>query len=300
MQKVANMPFDFTGKVIAITGAASGIGFATAQLLYTSGATLSLSDARSDALLASVKRLTTSDQDDAQLKATAEDRSTLPIPTSISNASSSNSDVLYQDDKILAIAVNVASSSQVDSWISQTVSKFGRLDGAANMAGVASRAAGINAITEISDEDWAFMMDVNLNGVFYCMRAQLRAMQNCGVESGSIVNASSIYGVEGKAFSSDYSTSKHGVVGLTRSAAKEFGGKGIRVNAVAPGIIDTPMVQNLTGSFLEDHQRTMTYGQALHRMADPMEIANINAFLLGEDSSFVTGAVYMCDGGQVC
>ncbi|KAF2657159.1 NAD(P)-binding protein [Lophiostoma macrostomum CBS 122681] len=258
------MPFDFKDKVIAISGAASGIGFATAEYLYQAGAILSLSDARSDALVAAVER------------------------------------ILHQEDRILAMKVNVASSAQVNSWISQTVESFQRLDGAANMAGVSSRAVGIHPITEVSDEDWQFNIDINLSGVFYCMRAQLQAMQKCGTERGSIVNASSIYGIAGKACSTDYSAAKHGVVGLTRSVAKEFGGKGIRVNCVAPGIINTPMVQNLSERFLEGHQRTLQHEQALHRMADAMEIAKVNAFLLSEDSSFVTGAVYVADGGQMC
>src|SRR5205823_11343081 len=98
-----------------------------------------------------------------------------------------------------------------------------------------------------SDEDWLSNIDINLNGTFYSMRAELRIMEkSTGKVNGSIVNASSIYGIQGKACSSDYAAAKHGVVGLTRSVAKEFGGKGIRVNCVAPGIIDTPMVQNLS------------------------------------------------------
>lgn len=222
------MPFDFAGKVIAITGAASGIGFATAQHLYSCGANLSLTDVRKEALEAAIDILLGEPSED--LKAKSADRKTLPNP----GGQEMQSALVYSDARILAATTNVASSSQVNDWIEQTVQKFGKLDGAANMAGVSSRAAGIHPITEVSDEDWQFMIDINLTGVFYCMRAELRAMEKCGTAKGSIVNASSIYGIEGKACSTDYSAAKHGVVGLTRSVAKEFGGKGIRVNCVAP------------------------------------------------------------------
>ncbi|KAF2245902.1 NAD(P)-binding protein [Trematosphaeria pertusa] len=299
------MPFDFTGKIIAVSGAASGIGFATAQYLYSAGASLSLTDVREDALKAATERLVTapSPTTDKQLQAKSADRSTLPGAV---NAKPDSSTIVHDAPRLLAMTANVANSAHVDAWIARTVEKFAKLDGAANMAGVSSRAAGVHPITEVSDEDWAFNIDINLTGTFYCMRAQLRAVQTSSAGSGngktnaSIVNASSIYGIQGKACSADYSAAKHGVVGLTRSVAKEFGGKGIRVNCVAPGIIDTPMVQNLSPEFLEGHNRTLQFEQSLHRMADAEEIARVNAFLLSGESSFVTGAVYVADGGQVC
>lgn len=294
------MPFDFSRQVITISGAASGIGFATAQYLYSAGALLSLVDVRKEALEAAIQRLiaSLSATADKELEVKSADRSTLPGNT---NARAVSSEVIYEDPRVIAITANVANSAQVDAWIDHTIQKFGQLNGAANMAGVSSKAAGIRPITEVSDADWLFNIDINLNGTFYCMRAQLRAMvTSAGVAKGSIVNASSIYGIQGKACSSDYSAAKHGVVGLTRSVAKEFGGKGIRVNCVAPGIINTPMVQNLSAEFLEGHDRTLRYEQSLHRMADLAEIAKVNAFLLSDESSFVTGAVYVADGGQIC
>jgi NAD(P)-dependent dehydrogenase (short-subunit alcohol dehydrogenase family) len=226
------MPFDFTGRTIAVSGAASGIGFATASYLYANGASLSLTDVRKEALEAALSLLLNpSDKEQSKdLVTKSADRSTLPKP----GADTHESTLVYDDGRILAMTVNVANSSQVNNWIESTVKKFGKLDGAANMAGVSSRAAGIHPITEVSDEDWQFGIDINLTGTFYSMRAQLRAMEACGVKSGSIVNASSIYGIEGKACSTDYAAAKHGVIGLTRSVAKEFGGKGFRVNCVAP------------------------------------------------------------------
>lgn len=294
------MPFDFTGKVVAVSGAASGIGFATAQYLYTAGASLSITDVRKEALEAAIQRLVSapSPSADKELEVKSGDRSTL---LGNANAKPDVSEIVHEDDRLLAMTTNIAKSVQVDAWIGKTMEKFGRLYGAANMAGVSSKAAGVHPITEVSDEDWLFNIDINLNGTFYSMRAQLRAMEkSIDKTKGSIVNASSIYGISGKGCSSDYAAAKHGVVGLTRSVAKEFGGKGIRVNCVAPGIIDTPMVQNLSEQFLEGHNRTLQHEQSLHRMADPIEIAKVNAFLLSEDSSFMTGAVFVADGGQIC
>jgi NAD(P)-dependent dehydrogenase (short-subunit alcohol dehydrogenase family) len=217
------MPFDFAGKAIAISGAASGIGFATASYLYSAGALLSLTDVRKDALEVAIRHL---------LADSGSNRTSDLNGQEIGNGACTT--VVHEDERVIAVAADVASSNQVDEWISRTLTKFGKLDGAANMAGVSSRAAGIHPITEVSDEDWQFLIDVNLTSVFYCMRAELRAMEACGTDMGSIVNASSIYGVEGKACSADYSAAKHGVVGLTRSVAQEFGGKRIRVNCVAP------------------------------------------------------------------
>lgn len=137
------------------------------------------------------------------------------------------------DNELFSTVSDVRSSQQVNAWIDATVERFGALDGAANLAGVVHKRIGIADITEMTDEEWSFVNDINLTGVFYAVRAQLQALQKLG-KGGSIVNAASTAGIEGNARNANYSAAKHGVVGLTRSAAKEVGRKGIRINAIAP------------------------------------------------------------------
>lgn len=190
-----SVTFDFSQKTIAVTGAASGIGRATAQLLASSGARLSLADVQKEALEELV----------AELDKTGEGRVTSHI-------------------------VDVSKAEQVNSWIRETVEKHGKLDGAANLAGVIGKDISINGIEAIGDDDWAFIIGINLQGVMHCIRAEIQSMN----PNGSIVNASSIAGVTGMAKNGSYVAAKHGVVGLTRTAAKEVGDRGIRVNCVAP------------------------------------------------------------------
>ena len=181
------------GKVIAITGAASGIGFATACLLATRGAAISVADVRQEPLDAAVAN----------------------IKKSIPNV------------KIHAKAVDVRKGREVGEWLDETVKLMGPLNGAVNLAGVAKNR---QLIADTNDEDWDFVMDVNLKGVFNCIRAELQRMD----KDASIVSASSVAGLRGTGGGAAYSTSKHAVIGLTRSAAREVGVRNIRVNCIAP------------------------------------------------------------------
>ncbi|KAF2104848.1 NAD(P)-binding protein [Rhizodiscina lignyota] len=269
------MAFDFKGKVFVVSGAGSGMGLATAKLLYECGANISIVDNRREAIVAALPDITGGKV----------------------SPPSETKDAVHEDDRIIALEVDVSSSAQVNAWTEATVKKFGRLDGAANLAGITS---GKKKVVDITDEDWDRMMRVNLTGTFYATRAQVKAMESLKMEAASIVNTSSIYGISGKETSSDYSAAKHGVIGMSSSCAKEVGENGIRVNCIAPGIIDTRMVRSLPPHFLESHARTLQYGQALHRMAEAKEVANLIGFLLSDLSSFITGATYTIDGGQIC
>ena len=244
-------------KVIAITGAASGIGFETAKILASRGAILSIADNRSD-----------------------------PLSKAASTLKDSGA-------KVLSTVVDTRNKDEVESWIQATVKEFGRLDGAANLAGVIGPSMGKIGIADFTnDEEWDSIMDVNVKGVFNCLRAEMKVMTS----GASIVNAASVAGLQGSHLGAPYVASKHAVVGLTRSAAKEIGSKNVRINAVAPGIVRTPMVD-----LLESQRGPMQAGvAALGREAHPSEIGKVIAFLLSDEASFVTGAIYTVDGGWVC
>jgi NAD(P)-dependent dehydrogenase (short-subunit alcohol dehydrogenase family) len=128
------------------------------------------------------------------------------------------------------------------------------------------------------------------------MRAELRVMTG----PGSIVNAASLAGLEGYAYNANYTASKHGVVGLTRSGAKEVGQKNIRVNAVAPGLINTPMIAQAAKTAPDISESSIQTFAALARIGQPEEVGKLVAFLLSDDSSYITGAVYVVDGGKLC
>lgn len=185
----------FAGKVIAITGAAQGIGLATAQLLASRGASLCLADVQEAAL-----------EREAALIAEK-----------------------YSVDLITCL-VDVREARTVDAWIDKAIQHFQRLDGAANLAGVIGKNLGKTPVSEQDEDDWNFVLGINLTGVMHCLRAQTRVIE----KGGSIVNAASIAGLIGRPKSAAYAASKHGVIGLTRSAAKECGKDSIRVNAIAP------------------------------------------------------------------
>ena len=189
---------DFEGKVIALTGGASGMGLATAQIIHARGASIAIADVDQAAL----------------------DRATGQFDGS---------------ERVLFTKVDVTDRKAVDSWITSVVQKFGKLDGAANCAGIIGKVHGTRTLSELEDEQWDLIMGVNLTGMMYCLRAELQNLQ----DSGSIVCISSIQGTMGFAKHAAYSASKHGVIGLVRSAAKEFGERNIRVNAVTPCVSNT-------------------------------------------------------------
>ncbi|KAG0646820.1 hypothetical protein D0Z07_6225 [Hyphodiscus hymeniophilus] len=245
------------GKVIALTGGASGIGLATAKLLSTRGATVCLADIDPHALEAAESHF-----------------SVLEVPYKITK-------------------VDVTKRAEVEAWLDSVIAQYGHLDGAANCAGIIGKKHGITTLIELEDEEWDRIISVNLTGMMNSLRAELKRI----VDHGSIVNISSIQGVMGFAGSAAYVASKHGVIGLTRSAAKEVGDRNIRVNAIAPGSILTPLLRRAQEATPEEGFNTPT---AFKRPGTAEEMAGIIAFLLGPESTYVTGSVYGGDGGWNC
>ncbi|KAF2813548.1 3-oxoacyl-reductase [Mytilinidion resinicola] len=192
----------------------------------------------------------------------------------------------FPDSKITSTVVNVCSSKEVDSWINDTVATFGELNGAVNNAGIMGKWGNIDTI---EDEDWDRLMNINVGGVMRCIRAELKVL----TEGGSIVNTSSVAGLKASIALAPYVTSKHAVIGLTKCAALEAAGKRIRVNAVCPGPIETPMlVEVMKGPPLP--------GPPIARAGKPEEVAALVGYLLGPESLYTTGACIPVDGGFVC
>lgn len=183
------------GKVIAITGAAGGIGHATAELLASKGANLSLAD----------MDMTKLDHISQEIRSK------------------------YKTE-VLATPVDVSNSEQVNEWIASTAKHFTKLSGAVNLAGTIGKEFGMKLAHEVTDEDFDFVMSINVRGLMACQRAQLRHIEY----GGSIVNTASVSGKMGMPHTLAYATSKHAVIGLTRVAAAENGHRNVRVNAIAP------------------------------------------------------------------
>jgi NAD(P)-dependent dehydrogenase (short-subunit alcohol dehydrogenase family) len=191
-----------------------------------------------------------------------------------------------------AVTCDVADAAQVTFMIERAVSTYGRLDAAFNNAGVNSDEA---PLLETSDEEFERVMSVNLRGVWNCMKGELRQMMAQG--SGAIVNCSSIGGMVGSRGRSAYSASKHAVIGLTRSAALEYATKGIRINAVCPGMINTPMAVRVTKNYDAEIVRQMVAQEPIGRFGEPEEIAAAVVWLCSAAASFMIGHAMAVDGG---
>ena len=193
----------------------------------------------------------------------------------------------------IAVAVDVADAAAVAAYVEQTVREFGGLDIAFNNAGI----EGVPAPTaDCSDANWERTIAVNLTGTWLCMREQIPHMLTRG--GGSIINCSSVAGLVGFAAIPAYTASKHGVVGLTKSAALDYATQGIRVNAICPGVIHTAMVERFTHGDAEQ-TAALTAGEPMGRMGEPEEIASAVVWLASDGASFVTGQAIAVDGGWV-
>jgi len=240
----------FAGKVAVITGAASGIGEATARRLGTEGASVALADRHRERLEAVADRLRA------------------------------------EGVNVLAVATDVAVGSEVEALIAATVSSLGRLDVLVNNAGISS----FGHVTEITLEHWRHVMAVDVDSVFYGARA---ALPHLVASKGCIVNTCSISGLFADYGLAAYNTAKGAVANLTRSLAIDHAGDGVRVNAVCPGGVATPMLAEVLTNFGEEYEQLVPMG----RPARPQEIAAAIAFLASDDASYITGHLLVVDGG---
>jgi NAD(P)-dependent dehydrogenase (short-subunit alcohol dehydrogenase family) len=194
--------------------------------------------------------------------------------------------------RALAVTCNVTRSEQVQAALNRTIDTFGRLDAAFNNAGVEQP---ITAAADVTEEEWDRIVGVNLRGVFLCMKYELPLILRQG--GGTIVNTSSGAGVRGFKGQAAYAATKHGVIGLSKSAALDYAAQNVRINVVAPGIVATPMMQRFTGGTPEERQRVIAQ-EPIGRMGTPEEIAAAVLWLCSDAASFVTGATLVADGGQ--
>nr|WP_316640767.1 3-oxoacyl-ACP reductase FabG [uncultured Roseateles sp.] len=239
-------------KVCIITGAAQGIGLATALKFAAEGAIVVACDVKVAAVAEAV----------AQLRATGAQAQGYPL--------------------------NVTDREQVDAMVASVLAQFGRIDVLVNNAGITKDAR----LQKMTLEQFDAVIDVNLRGVFHCAQAVADAMVAQG--SGVILNASSVVGIYGNFGQTNYAASKFGVIGFTKTWARELGPKGVRVNAVAPGFVETPILSTIPDKVL-DHMREQV---PLKRLGKPEEIANVYAFLASDEASYVNGAVLEVSGGM--
>ena len=253
------MKITFENKVALVTGAASGLGLATAKAFAEAGASVVLSDCSEKEVLAAAKQLAD------------------------------------KGHKTLAVRCDVSDDAQVEAMVKKTMAAFGRLDAAYNNAGIQ------NVLAETAEsprDDYDRVMGVNLRGVWSCMKFELQVMREQG--SGAIVNCSSLGGLIGGNQRGTYHAAKHGVIGFTKSAALEYATRGIRVNDVCPGMIQTPMSDKMIaegqGPELDKMLQTLV---PMKRLGRPEEIADAVLWLCSDKASYVTGQSVSVDGGYV-
>jgi NAD(P)-dependent dehydrogenase (short-subunit alcohol dehydrogenase family) len=210
------------------------------------------------------------------------------------SARSAASDLAANGHKTLAVRCDVSNDAEVEAMVEKTVAAFGRLDAAYNNAGIQ------NLLAEIADatrQDYDRVMGVNLGGVWSCMKFELQHMRKQG--SGAIVNCSSLGGLVGGAERANYHAAKHGVLGLTKSAALEYAARGIRINAICPGLIQTPMSDQMVAAGQGEALKAMEKSVPMGRVGRPEEIASSVLWLCSDAASYVTGQSISVDGGFV-
>jgi 3-oxoacyl-[acyl-carrier protein] reductase len=262
------------GRVAVVTGGASGIGRAIARRFAAEGARVAVADLNAD------------------------------------GAAAVAAEIAASDGTALGVRTDVAASAQVDALFARVVDAWGTVDVLVNNAGIGALSAPLQAhlqdafgqilgggrrslgvVARMSDEEWRRMLEVHLFGTFYCTRAALRLMEASG--GGAIVNVASVAGLAGIPGLAHYGAAKAGIIGFTKSVAQEAGGGNIRVNAIAPGWIDTPMTADTPPMV----RQMTTMRTPLGRAGQPEEVAAVALFLASDDASFVTGQVVSPNGG---
>jgi 3-oxoacyl-[acyl-carrier protein] reductase len=194
----------------------------------------------------------------------------------------------------IAITMDVSRSDEVARGVAQARSAFGAIDYLVNLAGISQNAP----VQDISDQDWERMLAIHLNGTFYCCRAVISEMISHGF--GVIVNTSSLHALRGQKLAAHYSAAKAGIMGFTKALAREVAESGVRVNAIAPGPIDTPLWRGgLTGSDLESRKAQRSLEVPMGRLGEASEVADLILFLLSQRSTYVTGQVISVNGGEL-
>ena len=245
----------FTRKVALVTGGGSGIGEAVSKELAAKGASVVVSDINLGAAQRVVKEI-------AEAGGTAA--------------------VVRQD---------TASKADAEMVVRHAVDTYGALHLAVNNAGIGGKQAPAG---ETDLDEWDRVIGINLNGVLYGMRYQIPQMLKAGAKRCAIVNMASIHGTVAALGNGAYTAAKHGVVGITKNAAAEYGPQGLRINSVGPGYIRTPLVENsLSPKILQ----VLEGKHALNRLGTAEEVAHLVSFLLSEEASFITGGYYLVDGG---
>jgi NAD(P)-dependent dehydrogenase (short-subunit alcohol dehydrogenase family) len=251
-----NNALDYGGKVALVTGAAAGMGLATANAFAEAGAAVVLADYKEEGVKEATERL------------------------------------VAAGHKAISIGCDVSDDAQVEAMVERAVAEFGRLDAAFNNAGVMARIA---PTADSTREEWDRVIGINLRGVWSCMKYELRQMQRQG--SGAIVNNASVGALGGNPGIGSYIASKHGVIGLTRTAALEYIKHGIRVNAVNPGLIDTQIARDVVNGD-EQAYAELEKHVPIGRAGRPEEIAAAVLWLCSPGAGYVVGQALTVDGGM--
>lgn len=235
-------------KVVIITGAARGIGYAIAETFVAEGAKVIVIDISQDAVNAAVEKLG-------------------------ANAT--------------GFVGNVTDSAGMEAIFAEVASKFGGIDCLINNAGVTRD----NLMLRMKEEEWQLVLDINLKGAFICTQKVFKHMMKA--RKGSIINMASVIGLMGNAGQANYAASKGGLIAFTKSCAKEFAGRAVRVNAIAPGFIETEMTAALSAEVRAEYAKVIP----LQKMGNPTDVANLCLFLAGDASAYITGQTIAVDGG---